>query len=33
MKDIRYDMTLKFVEAGIDLAVVDLPGAFANRLE
>jgi hypothetical protein len=33
MKDIRYDMTLKFVETRIDLAIVDLPGALADGLE
>jgi len=30
MEHIRYDMTLKFIQAGIHLAVVDLLGTFAN---
>jgi hypothetical protein len=30
MKNIRYDMTLKFVETGIDFAIVDLSGTFTN---
>jgi len=30
MMDVRNDMTLEFVETGINLAIVDLPGAFTD---